>query len=126
MEDVNEAVERFFKNFREEENESESLIVEGKYEVAIKSVVEVEGDFVEVDACDVFGYDPDLYFKLVRFPLEVLVIFDIVLMSMVTRVNPLFDKHVHTRIFNLRNSTSMRNLNPSGELSLLFCLFPYY
>ncbi|KAL0454144.1 UNVERIFIED_CONTAM: DNA replication licensing factor MCM4 [Sesamum latifolium] len=50
---------------------------------------------------------------MVRYPLEVLAIFDIVLMDMVSRINPLFEKHIQARIFNLKSSTSMRNLNPS-------------
>ena len=61
----------------------------------------------------VFDYDPDLYTKMVRYPLEVMAIFDIVLMNMVGRINPLFENHIQTRIFNLKSSTSVRNLNPS-------------
>ena len=50
---------------------------------------------------DVFDYDPILYAKMVRYPLEVLAIFDIVLMIMVGRINPLYyEKHIQTRIFN--------------------------
>ncbi|KAE8672338.1 Mechanosensitive ion channel protein 3 [Hibiscus syriacus] len=45
--------------------------------------------------------------------LLVLAIFDIVLMDIVSLINPLFDKHVQVRIYNLKSSTSMRNLNPS-------------
>ena len=80
------------------------LLKEGKYEIAIK----------RVNALDVFDYDSDLYTRMVRYPLEVLAIFDIVLMNMVGRINPLFEKHIQTRIFNLKSSTSVRNLNPSG------------
>lgn len=94
-------------------SEDDGLLLEGKYETAIKRVLEVEGDSLDVDAQDVFGYDPDLYTKMVRYPLEVLAIFDIVLMNMVGRINPLFEKHIQTRIFNLKSSISMRNLNPS-------------
>lgn len=94
-------------------SEDDGLLLEGKYETAIKKVLEVEGDSLDVDAQDVFGYDPDLYTKMVRYPLEVLAIFDIVLMNMVGRINPLFEKHIQTRIFNLKSSISMRNLNPS-------------
>ncbi|XP_059448449.1 DNA replication licensing factor MCM4 [Corylus avellana] len=115
VEDVNEAIYRFLKHFRESSSVSEDdgLLMEGKYETAIKRVLEVEGDSLDVDAQDVFGYDPDLYTKMVRYPLEVLAIFDIVLMNMVGRINPLFERHIQTRIFNLKSSTSMRNLNPS-------------
>ena len=57
---------------------------------------------------------------MVRYPLEVLAIFEIFLMDFVTLINPLFDKHVQVRIHNLRSSTSMRNLNPSGQFSFIF------
>uniref|UniRef100_A0A2N9GXC5 DNA replication licensing factor MCM4 n=1 Tax=Fagus sylvatica TaxID=28930 RepID=A0A2N9GXC5_FAGSY len=116
VEDVNEAIYRFLKHFRESSSSTQSedgLLREGKYETAIKRVIEIEGDSLDVDAQNVFDYDPDLYTKMVRYPLEVLAIFDIVLMNMVGRINPLFEKHIQTRIFNLKSSTSMRNLNPS-------------
>ncbi|XP_030944399.1 DNA replication licensing factor MCM4 [Quercus lobata] len=116
VEDVNEAIYRFLKHFRDSSTASQSedgLLREGKYEIAIKRVIEIEGESLDVNARDVFDYDPDLYTKMVRYPLEVLAIFDIVLMNMVGRINPLFEKHIQTRIFNLKSSTSMRNLNPS-------------
>ncbi|KAK6946291.1 MCM, AAA-lid domain [Dillenia turbinata] len=109
VQDVNAAIQRFLRNFRD--NNSDDL--EGKYRRAIDHVIEVEGESLDVDAHDVFDYDSDLYNKMVRYPLEVLAIFDIVLMDMVSRINPLFEKHIQVRIFNLKSSTSMRNLNPS-------------
>lgn len=107
--DVNAAILRFLRHFREDPQQ-----IEGKYMRMINHVIEVEGDSLDVDAHHVFDYDGDLYTKMVRYPLEVLAIFDIVLMDMVSRINPLFEKHIQTRIFNLKSSTSMRNLNPSG------------
>lgn len=108
VQDVNAAILRFLRHFREHPSQ-----IEGKYMNAIHSVIELEGDSLEVDAHDVFDYDSDLYSKMVRYPLEVLAIFDIVLMDMVSRINPLFEKHIQARIFNLKSSTSVRNLNPS-------------
>ncbi|KAI4297641.1 hypothetical protein L6164_037523 [Bauhinia variegata] len=113
VEDVNEAIQRFLRHFRAHSSQSDDLFTEGKYERAIKDVIEIEGESLDVNARDVFDYDPDLYTKMVRYPLEVLAIFDLVLMNMVSRINPLFEKHIQTRIFNLKTSTSMRNLNPS-------------
>lgn len=109
VQDVNAAILRFLRHFREHPSHDE-----GKYMKAINHVIEMEGESLEVDANDVFDYDNDLYTKMVRYPLEVLAIFDIVLMDMVSRINPLFEKHIQARIFNLKTSTSMRNLNPSG------------
>uniref|UniRef100_A0A7N0T8P8 DNA replication licensing factor MCM4 n=1 Tax=Kalanchoe fedtschenkoi TaxID=63787 RepID=A0A7N0T8P8_KALFE len=107
VQDVDAAISRFLRNFRDLEQ------LEGKYMAAMHMVLETEGDFIDVDAHDVFDYDSDLYGKMVRYPLEVLAIFDIVLMNIVAQINPLFQKHVQARVFNLRNTTSMRNLNPS-------------
>lgn len=129
VEDVNDAIQRFLKHFREQstsQGDIDDLDTEGKYEKLIKQVIELEGESIDVDARDVFDHDPDLYTKMVRYPLEVLAIFDMVLMNMVTRMKPMFEKHVQTRIFNLKTSTSMRNLNPSGEFLLsLLCVFHY-
>ncbi|XP_052194076.1 DNA replication licensing factor MCM4 [Diospyros lotus] len=108
VQDVNAAILRFLRHFREHPEDDE-----GKYMKAVHHVIEIEGDSLEVDAHDVFDYDTDLYTKMVRYPLEVLAIFDIVLMDMVGRINPMFEKHIQARIFNLKTSTTMRNLNPS-------------
>lgn len=113
VQDVNAAIVRFLKNFRDDIVDLESGEIEGKYMRAIRRVLEVEGDWLDVDAHHVFDYDPDLYNKMVRYPLEVLAIFDIVLMDMVSKIDPYFEKHVQARIFNLKSSTCMRNLNPS-------------
>ncbi|XP_031271703.1 DNA replication licensing factor MCM4-like [Pistacia vera] len=117
VQDVKGAIQMFLKHFRESAellSGSESEVYrEGKYMRAINRVLEMEGEWIDVDAHDVFDYDCDLYNKMVRYPLEVLAIFDIVLMDIVSLINPLFDKHVQVRIFNLKSSTSMRNLNPS-------------
>lgn len=110
VQDVNAAILRFLRHFRENPQQ-----IEGKYMRIINHVIETEGDSLDVDAQDVYDYDSDLYTKMVKYPLEVLAIFDIVLMEdIVVRINPLFEKHIQARIFNLKSSTSMRNLNPSG------------
>ncbi|KAM6581506.1 hypothetical protein CsatA_005280 [Cannabis sativa] len=112
--DVKAAIVRFLKNFRDQQSQTpdSEFHTEGKYIETIKRVLEIEGDSLDVNAHDVFDYDSDLYAKMVRYPLEVLAIFDIVLMEMVPLIEPLFEKHIQTRIYNLKTSTSMRNLNP--------------
>ncbi|KAK1436544.1 hypothetical protein QVD17_02325 [Tagetes erecta] len=107
VQDVNAAIRMFLRNFRQHDDP------EAKYMKAINQVIEMGGESLDVDANHVFEYDHDLYTKMVRYPLEVLAIFDIVLMDIVTRINPYFDNHIQARIFNLKSSTSMRNLNPS-------------
>uniref|UniRef100_A0A1D1XQU5 DNA replication licensing factor MCM4 n=1 Tax=Anthurium amnicola TaxID=1678845 RepID=A0A1D1XQU5_9ARAE len=110
VQDVNAAILRFLRHFRDHPSH-----IDGKYMRALHRILELDGGAgsLDVDAHDVFDYDPDLYNKMVRYPLEVLAIFDIVLMDMVARINPLFEKHIQTRIFNLKSSVAMRNLNPS-------------
>lgn len=89
-------------------------IEEGKYMRELDRVFEIEREWIDIDAQDIYNYDQDLYNKMVRYPLEVLAIFEIVLMDMASTRNPLFEKHIQARIFNLRTSICMRNLNPSG------------
>ncbi|KAK9988627.1 hypothetical protein SO802_028866 [Lithocarpus litseifolius] len=86
----------------------------GSMRLQSKESLKSKGKSLDVNACDVFDYDPDLYTKMVRYPLEVLVIFDIVLINIVGRINPLFEKYIQTWIFNLKSTTSVRNLNPSS------------
>lgn len=122
VEDVNDAIQRFLKDFREapSQNNDDELHLhhEGKYGKLIGKVIRIQGESLDVDARDVLDHDPDLYTKMVRYPLEVLAIFDLVLMNMVGQWEPMFEKHIQTRIFNLRTSTPLRNLNPSGEFSV--------
>lgn len=125
VQDVNAAILRFLRYFRDTQQSgavsAEAAMEEGKYMRAVHRIMELDGgESLDVDAHDVFDYDPDLYGKMVRYPLEVLAIFDIVLMDLVARIDPLFEKHIQTRIYNLKSSVSMRNLNPSGKKLKLF------
>ncbi|XP_065869433.1 DNA replication licensing factor MCM4 [Euphorbia lathyris] len=114
VQDVKAAIQMFLKHFRDNNHsQGTEIYEEGKYMKAINRVLEVEEDWLDVDGNDVFDYDSDLYTKMVRYPLEVLAIFDIVLMDIVSVINPLFEKHVQVRIYNLKTSITMRNLNPS-------------
>ncbi|XP_025012061.2 DNA replication licensing factor MCM4 isoform X1 [Ricinus communis] len=116
VQDVKGKIQMFLKHFRDlnkSQSQGAEVFEEGKYMKGINRVLEIEGEWLDVDGHDVFDYDSDLYNKMVRYPLEVLAIFDIVLMDIVSLINPLFDKHVQVRIFDLKTSTTMRNLNPS-------------
>lgn len=120
VDDTKTAIVRFLKNFSDNPSQ-----IEGKYMVPIHQILELDGGggsgsgSLDIDAQDIFAYDQDLYNKMVRYPLEVLAIFDIVLIDMVETLNRLFEKHIPTRIFNLKTSVSMRNLNPSGKVATL-------
>jgi DNA replication licensing factor MCM4 len=105
VQDVNAAILRFLHHFRDPRDAGrvDPVMDEGKYMRAIHRIMELE------------GHDPDLYSKMVRYPLEVLAIFDIVLMDLVARIEPLFEKHITTRIYNLKSSICLRNLNPSDN-----------
>ncbi|XP_074589393.1 DNA replication licensing factor MCM4 [Curcuma longa] len=116
VQDVNAAILRLLRHFRDprEAGRGDGLLDDGKYMRSVHRIMELEGgESLDIDAHDVFDYDPDLYTKMVRYPLEVLAIFDIVVMDLVARIDPLFEKHIQTRIYNLKSSVCMRNLNPS-------------
>ncbi|CAI5462230.1 unnamed protein product, partial [Closterium sp. Yama58-4] len=54
-----------------------------------------------------------LYRLLVRYPLEVIPIFDIKIAELAADRMPMWDKHIQVRTFNLRDTVHMRDLNPS-------------
>ncbi|XP_077226022.1 minichromosome maintenance (MCM2/3/5) family protein isoform X2 [Tasmannia lanceolata] len=108
VQDVRSAIHRFLRHYRDNPTD-----LEGKYMKAIHQILELEGESMDVDAHNIFDYDPDLYNKMVRYPLELLAMFDIALMDTATCINPLYEKHIQSRIFNLKSSVSLRNLNPS-------------
>ena len=60
--------------------------------------MELEEDSLNVNARNILDYDEDLYVKMVRYPLEVLAIFDIVLMDMAVRLVPLWEKHIQVKV----------------------------
>lgn len=113
VQDVNAAILRFLKNFRGEPPQVDS-IEEGKYMKELDRVFEMEREWIDVDAMDIFSYDSDLYNKMVRYLLKVLATFEVVLIDMASSRNPLFEMHIQARAYNLTTLTSMRNLNPSG------------
>ncbi|KAH9326346.1 hypothetical protein KI387_006524, partial [Taxus chinensis] len=108
VQDVNQAVQRFLRIFRDDPSD-----LDGKYMRLLEQTMEVEGDSLNIDAMNILDCDEDLYGKMVRYPLEVLAIFDIVLMNVAVHLKPLWEKHIQARIFNLRDTVNMRELNPS-------------
>ncbi|KAL1060752.1 hypothetical protein V6Z11_1Z072600 [Gossypium hirsutum] len=95
---------QFIKHFRDPQELSNDIYGEGKYTRLIHRVLEVEGEWIDVDAHDVFNYDSDLYNKM-RYPLEVLAIFDIVLMDIVSVINPYIEKMVSLKGMVIRCSS---------------------
>ncbi|CAI6003851.1 unnamed protein product [Closterium sp. NIES-64] len=76
-------------------------------------MVEMEGDTFPVDCADVYAFSAELYRLLVRYPLEVIPIFDIKIAELAADRMPMWDKHIQVRTFNLRDTVHMRDLNPS-------------
>ncbi|KAE8724679.1 DNA replication licensing factor MCM4 [Hibiscus syriacus] len=70
VQDVKNAIQMFIKHFRDPQELSNDIYGEGKYTRMIHRVLEVEGEWIDVDAHDVFNYDSDLYNKMMRYPLE--------------------------------------------------------
>ena len=57
-------------------------------------VLEREGDSFLIDCHDVHAHDPELYRLLVRYPLEVIPIFDIVIADMAAEKDPTRDLQI--------------------------------
>ncbi|KAJ7556567.1 hypothetical protein O6H91_05G088500 [Diphasiastrum complanatum] len=108
VQEASQAVHRFLRNFRDDPNN-----LEGKYMQLLEQTIEIEGDSLNIDARNILDYDEDLYVKTIRYPLEVLAIFDLVLMDIAVQLKPDWDKHIQARIFNLKEAVNLRDLNPS-------------
>ncbi|KAL3683753.1 hypothetical protein R1sor_001775 [Riccia sorocarpa] len=112
VEDVERAVERFIKYYREKPED-----LEAKYMKLLEQIINEELITLNIDARDLWNSDEDLYVKMVRYPLEILAIFDIQIAKMekpiADAINPTFDKHIQVRFHNLKESMHMRDLNPS-------------
>lgn len=58
----------------------------------------MEGDTVNIDAMDILQHDPDLYSKMVQFPLETVPVFDMFLMSQAQERERYWDKVIEVRL----------------------------
>ena len=115
VQDVNQAVQRFLRNYRDSPSD-----LEGKYIQLLEQVMELEENSLNVNAMNILDYDEDLYVKMMRYPLEAVAIFDIVLMDMVVCLIPLWDKHIqrntNLKMKSIRSKGSLKTRN--GELCL--------
>ncbi|CAI5503972.1 unnamed protein product [Closterium sp. Naga37s-1] len=106
--DVSSKFASFVRHFREADD-----ALHAKYSQQLDELVEMEGDTFPVDCADVYAFSAELYRLLVRYPLEVIPIFDIKIAELAADRMPMWDKHIQVRTFNLRDTVHMRDLNPS-------------
>lgn len=70
-----------------------------------------------VNANHIYGYDPDLYYKLVCYPAEIISLFDRIVNEIFrehfvpAHLAPTFDKSILTTYINLRRTTHIREIN---------------
>ncbi|GJP44531.1 hypothetical protein CLOM_g3919 [Closterium sp. NIES-68] len=108
VQDVSSKFASFVQHFREADD-----AIHAKYSQQLDELVEMEGDTFPVDCADVYAFSAELYRMLVRYPLEVIPIFDIKIAELAADRMPMWDKHIQVRTFNLRDTVHMRDLNPS-------------
>ncbi|CAI5511797.1 unnamed protein product [Closterium sp. Naga37s-1] len=108
VQDVSSKFASFVRHFREADD-----ALHAKYSQQLDELLEMEGDTFPVDCADVYAFSAELYRLLVRYPLEVIPIFDIKIAELAADRMPMWDKHIQVRTFNLRDTVHMRDLNPS-------------
>jgi DNA replication licensing factor MCM4 len=106
--DVTNAIARFLQNYRASPED-----MEAKYIQLIEQATEREEDTLNIDASNVYEHDPDLYSKIVRYPLDIIPLLDVACMEEAVKIKPDYEKAIEARPFNLRESVNMRDLNPS-------------
>ena len=81
---------------------------------------------LDIDCKDLMQHDRALYLQLVRYPQEVITIFD---MGLADRYDQLFhevpDVPLQVRTFNLAMQTTMRELNPEGMHAFIWLTAPF-
>lgn len=106
VQDTTDKFKRFFNNFLNEAGQP-------KYPRLLRLAHDSGESFLDIDCNDLLEHDRGLYTQLVRYPQEVIVIFDAALAELYEhefRETPLVPLQVRT--FNLAAVTSMRDLNP--------------
>ncbi|CAK9211657.1 unnamed protein product [Sphagnum troendelagicum] len=106
--DVTNAIARFLQNYRTSPED-----MEAKYIQLIEQATEREEDTLNIDASNVYEHDPDLYSKIVRYPLDIIPLLDVACLEEAVKIKPDYEKAIEARPFNLRESVNMRDLNPS-------------
>ena len=110
--DSKERFGRFFHGFLGEQNLP-------KYPVLLRETIQAGGTALNLDCSNLESYDPDLYMQLVHYPQEIIPIFDLETDSFAQDVvhelgedGPMGPYRIQVRTFNLRESKSMRLLDP--------------
>ena len=110
--DSKERFGRFFHGFLGESNLP-------KYPVLLRETILAGGTALNLDCSNLESYDPDLYMQLVHYPQEIIPIFDLETDSFAQEVvqelgedGPMEPYRIQVRTFNLRESKSMRLLDP--------------
>lgn len=57
-----------------------------------------EEDTINIDMSNIFDHDPDLYSKIVRYPLDIIPLLDTECQEVATSIEPAYEKHIEVRI----------------------------
>ena len=86
------------------------------YLTQIKDMTEkdlVDSTFIlNVNMLDVYHYNAQLYESIIKAPRQVIALLDQTLESIFDEIHPDYDYTVQVRLFNLRETTPMRDLGP--------------
>lgn len=112
VERATQKVKKFFSNFKTKDGEFIYLEL-------LQDKVESEEWNLNIDCENVQSFDEELYRQLVRYPQELIPIFDLVINELLAerhgeQLDDSTDAHIRTRPFNLQGDSrrSMRNMNP--------------
>jgi DNA replication licensing factor MCM4 len=123
---VQETQSKFSKFITEFIGEDNDGADEPKYIRLMRELKDTERGFINIDCTDLYDHDAVLYQQLVRYPQEVVPIFDLVVQAEYQeKIDDQSDMSIQVRTFNLRDSgdgggggsgggINMRELNPEN------------
>lgn len=101
----------FLNNFRERNSD-----IYPKYLRLLQDRVEREEPTFNIDCMDIHAHDPQLYRLVELYPLDIIPILDVVLYERAATIDPGWpgkEITLMSRLFNLKKTVHMRDLNPS-------------
>ena len=107
---------RFFNNFMEPTS------IEPKYPTLLRETIQSGGNAINLDCMNLYQYDENLYWQLVKYPQEIIPIFDLELDQYAHDIHAELSEasdrslepyRIQVRTFNLKDTKSMRQLDPT-------------
>ncbi|KAK8886288.1 DNA replication licensing factor, mcm4 component [Tritrichomonas musculus] len=107
---------QFLQSFELEDNENDDGETKALYLHKIKQMPDADNYYLNIDMHHLYQYDKNLYKQVIDFPLEMVQLADTIVKELFQTLFPNYVDDIHrvqTRMFNLMETTTIRDLQPA-------------